>query len=47
LCRFSVAIPRYDNEKGRVVYEPVTIENRVNVPRVIREDKIAESNEGV
>lgn len=38
---------RYDNEKGRVVYEPVTIENRVNVPRVIREDKIAESNEGV
>lgn len=29
---------RYDAEKGRVVYEPVTIENRVNVPRVIRED---------
>jgi len=27
---------RYDIEKGRVVYEPVTIENRVNVPRVIR-----------
>lgn len=27
---------RYDNEKGRVVYEPVSIENRVNVPRVIR-----------
>ncbi|UQB42865.1 NADH-quinone oxidoreductase subunit C [Thiomicrospira microaerophila] len=27
---------RYDAEKGRVVYEPVTIENRVNVPRVIR-----------
>lgn len=27
---------RYDTEKGRVVYEPVTIENRVNVPRVIR-----------
>ena len=27
---------RYDSEKGRVVYEPVTIENRVNVPRVIR-----------
>ncbi|WP_321276645.1 NADH-quinone oxidoreductase subunit C [Thiomicrorhabdus indica] len=27
---------RYDNDKGRVVYEPVTIENRVNVPRVIR-----------
>lgn len=32
---------RYDNEKKRVVYEPVTITNRVNVPRVIREDKIA------
>lgn len=29
---------RYDAEKGRVVYEPVEIENRVNVPRVIRED---------
>lgn len=27
---------RYDNEKGRVIYQPVTIENRVNVPRVIR-----------
>lgn len=27
---------RYDSEKGRVVYEPVSIENRVNVPRVIR-----------
>lgn len=29
---------RYDEEKGRVVYQPVTIENRVLVPRVIRED---------
>lgn len=27
---------RYDAEKQRVVYEPVSIENRVNVPRVIR-----------
>ncbi|WP_321324087.1 NADH-quinone oxidoreductase subunit C [Thiomicrorhabdus sp.] len=27
---------RYDSEKGRVIYEPVSIENRVNVPRVIR-----------
>lgn len=27
---------RYDIEKGRVVYEPVTIENRVNIPRIIR-----------
>jgi len=29
---------RYDAEKGRVVYQPVTIENRVLVPRVIRND---------
>ncbi|HKJ94384.1 MAG TPA: NADH-quinone oxidoreductase subunit C [Gammaproteobacteria bacterium] len=29
---------RYNEEKGRVVYEPVSIEPRVNVPRVIRED---------
>jgi NADH-quinone oxidoreductase subunit C len=33
---------RYDAEKGRVVYEPVSIENRVNVPRVIRQDASAE-----
>jgi NADH-quinone oxidoreductase subunit C len=29
---------RYDAERGRVVYEPVTIESRVLVPRVIRSD---------
>ena len=29
---------RYDAEKGRVIYQPVTIENRVLVPRVIRND---------
>ncbi|MCC7120346.1 MAG: NADH-quinone oxidoreductase subunit C [Gammaproteobacteria bacterium] len=29
---------RYDAEKGRVVYQPVTIENRILVPRVIRND---------
>ncbi len=29
---------RYDPEKKRVIYEPVTITNRVNVPRVIREN---------
>ena len=29
---------RYDEEKKRVVYEPVEIEPRVLVPRVIRED---------
>ncbi|MDH4276348.1 MAG: NADH-quinone oxidoreductase subunit C [Gammaproteobacteria bacterium] len=30
---------RYDPTKGRVVYEPVTIEPRVLVPRVIRDDE--------
>lgn len=29
---------RYDEERGRVVYEPVSIEPRVLVPRVIRHD---------
>ncbi len=29
---------RYDEEKARVVYEPVEIEPRVLVPRVIRDD---------
>jgi len=29
---------RYDEEKKRVIYEPVSIEPRVLVPRVIRED---------
>jgi len=30
---------RYDPEKQRVVYQPVSIEARVNVPRVIRRDQ--------
>jgi NADH-quinone oxidoreductase subunit C len=30
---------RYDPEKKRVVYQPVTIENRVLVPRAIRKEK--------
>jgi NADH-quinone oxidoreductase subunit C len=29
---------RYDPEKGRVVYEPVSIEPRVVVPKVVRDD---------
>ncbi|MCE2916409.1 MAG: NADH-quinone oxidoreductase subunit C [Rubrivivax sp.] len=29
---------RYDAEKKRVIYQPVTIEPRENVPRVVRED---------
>ena len=38
---------RYDSEKARVVYEPVTIEPRVLVPKVIRKDHryIAEQQE--
>lgn len=32
---------RYDSEKRRVVYEPVSIEPRTLVPRVIREDMLA------
>jgi len=35
---------RYDKEKGRVVYEPVSIEPRVTVPRVIREGGSGERN---
>jgi NADH-quinone oxidoreductase subunit C len=34
---------RYDPEKGRVIYQPVTIEPRENVPRVVREDKYADT----
>ena len=30
---------RYDPEKGRVVYEPVSIEPRTLVPKVIRHDE--------
>ena len=29
---------RYDHEKGRVIYQPVTIEPRILVPKVIRND---------
>ena len=29
---------RYDEERGRVVYEPVSVEPRVTVPRVIRDE---------
>ncbi len=34
---------RYDPERKRVVYEPTTLEERVNVPRVIRHDNRYES----
>jgi NADH-quinone oxidoreductase subunit C len=36
---------RYDPDKRRVVYQPVTITNRVLVPRVIREDGRYEKSE--
>ena len=29
---------RYDEEQARVIYQPVTIEPRTNVPRVVREE---------
>jgi len=35
---------RYDPDVGRVVYEPVSIEPRVLVPRVIRDDNRYASN---
>ena len=34
---------RYDEEQGRVVYQPVTIDPRVLVPRTIRKDVFAKS----
>ena len=37
---------RYDAEKKRVVYEPVSIEPRVLVPRVIRDDAATQTAEG-
>lgn len=36
---------RYDAEKQRVVYQPVTIEPRVLVPRVIREEGASEEQD--
>jgi NADH-quinone oxidoreductase subunit C len=37
---------RYDPEQQRVVYEPVTVEPRVLVPRVIRDDNRYEAGAG-
>ena len=33
---------RYDPEQGRVIYQPVTIEPREVIPRIIREDSYAD-----
>ena len=38
---------RYDEEQMRVIYQPVTIEPRSNVPRVIREDGYGPEREGL
>lgn len=40
----NVAV-RYDELKGRIVYEPVEIEPRVTVPRVLRDDSRYKSDE--
>lgn len=37
---------RYDPEQKRVIYQPVTIEPRENVPRVIREENYGMKNHG-
>jgi NADH-quinone oxidoreductase subunit C len=37
---------RYDEEQARVIYQPVTIEPRDNVPRIIREDGYGPEREG-
>jgi NADH-quinone oxidoreductase subunit C len=34
---------RYDPEQGRVIYQPVTIEPREVIPRIVREDKYADT----
>ncbi len=34
---------RFDEEQGRVIYQPVTIEDRILVPRTIRKDTFAGS----
>jgi NADH-quinone oxidoreductase subunit C len=38
---------RYDAEQQRVIYEPVSIENRTLVPRVIRDDNRYENGQSV
>ena len=36
---------RYDTQKKRIVYEPVTIEPRITVPRVLRDDSRYKTDE--
>jgi len=37
---------RYDPEKGRVIYQPVTIEPRENTPRIVREAQYGDVGHG-
>jgi NADH-quinone oxidoreductase subunit C len=43
---FGYVEMRYDAEQKRVIYQPVTIEPREIVPRVVREDHYGESGRG-
>jgi NADH-quinone oxidoreductase subunit C len=37
---------RYDEEAGRVIYQPVTIEPRENTPRIVREESYGKAAHG-
>lgn len=37
---------RYDPDQGRVIYQPVTIEPRENIPRIVREDTFGDAAHG-
>lgn len=37
---------RYDQEMGRVIYQPVSIEPRENTPRIVREDSYGDVGHG-
>ena len=37
---------RYDQELGRVVYQPVTIEPRENTPRIVRDENYGDVGHG-
>jgi NADH-quinone oxidoreductase subunit C len=37
---------RYDPDQGRVIYQPVTIEPRENIPRIVREDTYGDAAHG-
>ncbi len=37
---------RYDQDLGRVIYQPVSIEPRENTPRIVREDSYGDVGHG-